>query len=113
MAWALAREMTSQSGKPGVGYSARLVLPTSSSRSGAFTRMVACARDGLAVPLYVGNRWSPRHVVLVLPGDEGPDSVLVYDPARGRRYPVTRDDFVGAALDVAGWSSPWVVVTPG
>ena len=93
-------------------YSARLVLPTASSRSSAFDRLVAFARDGLAVPLYVGNRWSPRHVVLVLPGDEGPDSVLIYDPARGRRYPIRRTAFVGADLDVAGWSTPWVVVSP-
>jgi hypothetical protein len=104
--------MSSQSGKPGVKYAARLVLPTSSSRSSAFTRLATCARDGIAVPLYVGNRWSPRHVVLVLPGDEGPDAVRIYDPARGRRYPISRDDFVGADLDVAGWSAPWVVVSP-
>ena len=110
--WALAREMTNQAGRKGVRYSARLVLPTSPSRTAAFDRVRALARDAQASPLYVGNRWSPRHVVLVLPGDEGADAVLIYDPAGGRRYPIRRPAFVGADLDVAGWSTPWVVVTP-
>jgi len=113
--WAVAREMTNQAGRKGVPYAARLVLPTSSARSAAFDRLVDLARDGLASPLYVGNRWSPRHVVLVLPGDEGDegdDAVLIYDPASGRRYPIARAAFVGADLDVAGWSTPWVLVAP-
>jgi hypothetical protein len=110
--WAVAREMTHQAGRKGVQYAARPLLPTASSRTAAFDRLAALARDGLASPLYVGNRWSPRHVVLVLPTDQGDDAVLIYDPASGRRYPVGRAGFVGADLDVAGWSTPWVVVTP-
>jgi hypothetical protein len=110
--WALAREMTNQAGRKGTTYVARPVLPTASSRGTAFDRLVALAAQGVAVPLYVGNRWSPRHVVLVLPQDEGSDAVLLYDPASGRRYRIGRDAFVGAHLDVAGWSTPWLVVTP-
>jgi hypothetical protein len=110
--WAVAREMTHQAGRKGVRYAARPVLPTGSARTAAFDRLASLAAEGLATPLYVGNAWSPRHVVLVLSTEAGRDEVLIYDPARGRRYPITRDDFVGARLDVAGWSTPWVVVTP-
>ena len=110
--WAVAREMTNRTGRKGVRYTARPVLPTSASRGAAFDRLVTLAREGLATPLYVGNRWSPRHVVLVLPADEGDDAVLIYDPASGRRYPIGRAAFVRADLDVAGWSTPWVVVAP-
>jgi hypothetical protein len=48
----------------------------------------------------------------VLPGDEADDAALIYDPASGRRYPIARAAFVGADLDVAGWSTPWVLVAP-
>jgi hypothetical protein len=64
--------------------------------------------------LFVGNRWSPRHVVLVLPdGDTKPGAVRIYDPASGRRYPIGSSDFAAARLDVAGWQVPWVTVSSG
>lgn len=108
--WALAREMSHQSGERGTTYVARLILPN--QRSSAFDRIAGLAAAGRALPLYVGNRWSPRHVVLVLPGSEGDGRVRIYDPASGRRYPITADDFAKGELDVAGWKVPWVIVVP-
>jgi hypothetical protein len=109
--WALAREMTLRAGVPGKKYAAQPIPPAGRSRT--FDRLASQARQGYALPLYVGNRWSPRHVVLVLPTDEtSVDEVPIYDPASGRRYMIEADDFAAAHLDVAGWEVPWVVVVP-
>ncbi len=104
--WALATEL----GRAGTPYAVRPILPN--RRASAFGVIAALAAAGHAVPLYVGNRWSPRHVVLVLPGEAGPERVRIYDPASGRRYPVSAADFTAGRLDVAGWRTPWVAVVP-
>jgi hypothetical protein len=109
--WALAREMTNEAGEKGTRYTARPILP--GRRSRVFRQLASSARAGHAVPLYVGNRWSPRHVVLVLPlGPDTTSGVVIYDPASGRRYPIEERDFTAGQLDVAGWQVPWVVVVP-
>ena len=52
------------------------------------------------VPIYLGNRWSPRHVVLALSSTDGePD---VYDPARGVLAPVS----------TCSWKTRWFTVLP-
>ena len=105
--WALAAEM----GRTGTPYAVKPILPN--QRASTFRSVAALAAAGRAVPLYVGNRWSPRHVVLVLPDAAATDQqVRIYDPASGQRYPVSEADFVAARLDVAGWRVPWVVVVP-
>jgi hypothetical protein len=117
--WALAREMTLGAGERGTRYVVHVILPT--RRAVLFERVVLLAGAGHCVPLYVGNRWCPRHVVLVLPADTSaehrvgvPDGarVDVYDPARGRCYPIDRAAFVAARLDAAGWRVPWLAVLP-
>lgn len=106
--WALAREMSLRCGGR---HRAQPILP--GQRSRVFERLASQARAGHASPLYVGNRWSPRHVVLVLPATELPsNSVLVYDPASGRRYPIEAGEFSRGTLDVAGWHLPWAAVLP-
>lgn len=62
------------------------------------------------VALFVGDRWSPRHVVLALDPDE--DGFRAYDPASGRLRPVTREAFVGRRLPFGRWHRPWFVVRP-
>lgn len=52
------------------------------------------------VPVYLGNRWLPRHVVLVLGEHRG--EPLAYDPARG----------VLAPLSTSRWQQPWFAVLP-
>ena len=111
--WALAREMTHRAGRRGTTYVALPILPN--GRVSAISRLAALSADGEATPLYVGSTWTPRHVVLVLPGetdDAGQDALRIYDPANGRRYPVTAKAFTDATLDVAGWKVPWVMVVP-
>lgn len=109
--WALAREMSTRCGERGRTYDVQPVRP--SRRTATFGRLVELVAADHAVPLYVGNRWSPRHVVLVLPDDDATgDEVRIYDPASGRSYGIEGDDFASGSLRVAGWEIPWVVVAP-
>jgi hypothetical protein len=106
--WSLAREMTTLTGR-----SYRVALIVASQRSRMFNRLTSLALAGTLVPLFVGSRWLPRHVVLVLPWHDLPsDQVVIYDPASGRRYPITAGDFGAGRLDVAGWSVPWAAIMP-
>jgi hypothetical protein len=52
------------------------------------------------VPIYVGSRWLPRHVVLALGERDG--EPMVYDPARG----------VLAPLSTSSWKHTWCAVLP-
>jgi hypothetical protein len=101
----VARQLTSDTGTT---YVARLVLRH--QRAGAFDRISAAVAAGRPVPVFVGNRFSARHVVLAI--GTAPHGLMVYDPARGRNSPITRDDFVHARLGLAGWRVPWFVVVP-
>ena len=99
--WAVARQL---SGSTGTSWRAQAITPW--ARSGAL-KEVRSAAARRPVPVYVGNRWLPRHVVLVLDAD-----LRVYEPASGRVVTVTGSDFTGASLDLAGWSTPWFSVLP-
>jgi hypothetical protein len=101
----VARQLTSDTGTT---YDARLVLRH--QRAGAFDRVSAAVATGHTVPVFVGNRLSARHVVLAI--GTAPHGLLIYDPARGRNSPITRDDFVHARLALSGWRVPWFVVVP-
>ena len=77
----------------------------------AFAGLVTLVADGQPALLYVGDRWLPRHVTLVLPGD-GRSRVEVYEPATGLVRPVRRPDLTGARLRLGGWDQPWFLVRP-
>jgi hypothetical protein len=100
--WAVARQISATSGTT---YDVATVNPM--GRRGSLGKIVDAASFGHVVPLYVGNRWSPRHVVLVLTPE-----LEVYEPASGRRVQITEKGFVDAKLDLAGWDKPWVSVLP-
>lgn len=108
--WALAQELTVTGGTSPPGTRHR-VHPVSPRRRGeAYDDVVAAVARGHAVPLYVGNRSLPRHVVLVVGGDDA--ALTAYDPASGGRTTMTRDAFEGGELRVSGWSEPWFAVVP-
>ena len=77
----------------------------------AFDTLVDVVAEGEPALLYVGNALSPRHVVLVLPGD-GDRMLDVYDPATGRVDHLRRDTVVERRLGLSGWDVPWVAVRP-
>jgi hypothetical protein len=72
--------------------------------------VVSGVRAGHPVPVYVGSRMLPRHVVLALEGDS--DAVEVYDPARGTPRTVARAAFEHGEMSIGSWDQPWFVVSP-
>lgn len=112
--WALAQELGATGGTtpPGTGHRVRTVSPR--RRGEAYDAVARAVADGHAVPLYVGNRLLPRHVVLVVDvaADVDEPWLAAYDPSSGRRVRLPREDFVRGDLRVAGWSEPWFAVLP-
>jgi hypothetical protein len=97
--WALARHL---------GGRVHLVL-LRRRRAAAYDRLVASLRTG-PTPVYVGNRWTPRHVVLAVTATV--DAVACYEPASGRRTRFTREEWLrGRLTGCGGWAVPWAVVT--
>lgn len=64
-----------------------------------FRRAEVIAALPTPVPVYVGSRWLPRHVVLAL-GTTDDDGLRVYDPARGAVVP----------LEAVRWRTAWFAV---
>ncbi len=101
--WAVANELSALSGhriatvnarpRPGIGYD-------------VLVEQVR-ARPAAA---YLGNRWLPRHVVLVVAAAAGGAAVRVFDPARGALVTVPRERWEEHRVAVAGWSHVWFVV---
>jgi hypothetical protein len=102
--WAVAHHLSARTGRR---YRTQTVL----DRAHAYEQVLGAATSGSPVPLYVGNRWLPRHVVLVTgPGDG--DTLRCYDPARGVVVEVTRGAFVNRRLRLSRWTRPWFTILP-
>jgi hypothetical protein len=115
--WAVARQL-SATGRPAPRHA---VVTLRAGRGAVFDRIVAATAAGRPVPVYVGNRWAPRHVALFLGGDPGGgpggspgrvDRLRCYDPASGRVVDVEREAFVRGRLGLSGWDRPWCAVLP-
>ena len=100
--WAVARQMSAVSGTP---YDSSAINPF--NRRSALRKIVDATSFGHVVPLYVGSRWLPRHVVLVMTPE-----LDVYEPSIGRRVRISEDDFVKGKLDLGGWPKAWISVLP-
>lgn len=108
--WAAAEELGAIA-PPGTAYQVHLVDSTSSDdRAEAFAQLVAATDAGDAAALYVGDRTSPRHVVLVYGHGDG--TLDVYEPGAGETRTVTREAFVSGDLQLGGWPVPWAVIAP-
>ena len=110
--WGARTELERGASRLGTRYTVEVLRPDSEGalRSG-YDRLVDVVADGEPGLLYIGNRLSPRHVVLVLPGD-GDRIVDVYDPATGQVRVLRRDEVVQRRLRIAGWDVPWMAVQP-
>lgn len=101
--WAVARQLTGATGTP------HAVRPVRwSDGEAAYDGLVDLARPAA---LYVGSRWLPRHVVLVLEGS--PVRLRIYEPSHGAVVTVGRERFVDQRLALAGWDVRWFSVVPG
>lgn len=100
--WAVAHQLST----PRLRYSWRPTLAGLPAL--AITRAVTAGRP---VPLYVGNLWSPRHVVLVVAADD--DRLRVYDPAEGHTGTLSGADLAQGRLPFGRWSRAWFAVLPG
>jgi hypothetical protein len=76
-------------------------------RNQAFDQLLAAEAPAA---IYVGDRWLPRHVVLVI-GRKG-EALDLYDPGRGVLGSRDRAHFLDGELSLSGWQIPWMVVAP-
>lgn len=90
----------------------RRVAWVRTSPGAGFDRALAAVRAGELVPMYVGSRWLPRHVVLAL-GESASGGLRCYEPSRGHVVDVDRAEVTRRRLRLAGWAYLWCVVTPG
>ncbi|HEY1135813.1 MAG TPA: hypothetical protein VGE77_14660, partial [Nocardioides sp.] len=102
--WALARHLRLVSGRPGSGYA------WVRRRDDFWEHLHAAVTAGHPVPLYVGTRLLPRHVVLVL--EVGDDHLLAYQPASGGTVRVTRGEVNRDEARALGWPRVWGGVLP-
>jgi hypothetical protein len=116
--WAVARQLSATGGSAaaaggGLPRVRHRVVPAWPDRGALVDRVVAATAEGRPVPVYMGNRWAPRHVVLFLGGSAGRgDGLRCYDPARGWVVDVDRRAFVRDRLGLGRWNQPWFAVLP-
>jgi hypothetical protein len=80
-----------------------------SSLVAAYDQLRRCVEPGRPALLYVGDRWLPRHVVLVLPPTGGAD-LDVYEPSVGTVVGLDGEAFTARRLALGGWDLPWAVI---
>ncbi len=100
--WAVARELRLLTGVPYAVHQVRLPR-----RVWTLLQDAAPARPAA---VFVGDRFLPRHVVLVT-GVEG-EQARTYEPASGLDLTVGRQRWEQGDLGLAGWGRPWFVVSP-
>lgn len=101
--WALVREL-------GHGGSPRQVRITARARADLAHAVRTALDDGHSVPWYVGGRWLPRHVVLIIGFRDL--TWLVFDPSRGQVIQVPEASFIAGRLRVGGWRHSWALILP-
>jgi hypothetical protein len=80
------------------------------ARHATYDQLLERVGPGRPALLYVGDRWLPRHVVLVLPPTGDPE-LDVYEPSAGGVVGLGRDEFVARRLALSGWDVPWAVIS--
>lgn len=110
--WGLKHELEHGAARAGTRYRMLSVRAHSQeSLRARYRRLIDLVVEGEPAVLYVGNRWLPRHVTLVLPGDRR-STLHVYEPASGTVLLLDEDAFAQRRLALGGWSVPWILVQP-
>ncbi len=108
--WGARNELEHGAAEPGADYDVGWFRIGGAARlEQAYAALRDRVRDGRPAVLYVGNAWSPRHVVLVMPATKGQE-LDVYEPSIGRVIDLPRAAFVARRLTVGGWAVPWAAV---
>lgn len=102
--WAVARHLRRISGRPGTAYA------WTARRGDFWERLQAAVGAGHPVPLFVGTRLLPRHVVLVL--EVSDDALVAYQPSTGGTVRVTRGQVTRSEAKRLGWPHVWGGVLP-
>ena len=100
--WAVARELRLLTGVPYRVHPARL-----DRRVWPHLRDATPQRPAA---VFVGDRFLPRHVVLVT--GVADDRARTYEPSSGRTIAVSRQRWDHDDLRLAGWDRPWLAVSP-
>ena len=100
--WAVARELRLLTGVPYAVHAVRL-------RRHVWSHLEAVDPQRPAA-VFVGDRFLPRHVVLVTGARA--DRATTYEPASGRTLAVSRERWERDTLGLAGWDRPWLVISP-
>ncbi len=109
--WGAARELENGIADPGTAYRLRWIrYAAEAGLSSAFDRLRATARRGRPALLYIGDRWIPRHVLLVI-GPAG-EQLEIYDPSVDKVITLDRARMSARRLRIAGWDVPWCTVEP-
>ena len=109
--WGARNELEFGAADQGARYSVTTVRPGSVAALGnAYDDLHTRVRAGHPALLYVGNRWLPRHVVLVMPATAGQE-LDVYEPSVGRVVDLPRAAFTQQRLALGGWDVPWLVIS--
>lgn len=108
--WGARSELEYGAAEPGADYDiAWFRLGGAPVLQAAYTSLQQRVRAGRPALLYIGNAWTPRHVVLVMPAT-GDQELDVYEPSAGRVVDLPRRAFVSRQLGIAGWDVPWAAV---
>lgn len=113
--WGVCRELESLGAPPGTRYGTVVVRRASPLRLGRLIDTMA-ARIGPRCPgvLYVGSRWLPRHIALVVPSSSG-SGVAVYDPGGGTVRQLDSwlvGELAGGRAELGGWGFAWLLCLP-
>ncbi|MGL5825800.1 MAG: hypothetical protein ACRCYU_13475 [Nocardioides sp.] len=107
--WALAAQMSGPHGS-GAGGDYHVRPAPLWDRGDVYDEIFVALSDDHTIPMVVGDRWLPRHVVLAIAGTA--DFLRVYDPATGQVQTINRSEFTGAHLPFGRWHRCWATVVP-
>lgn len=110
--WGVRHELEHGASRVGTRYETAVVRHLDAGALRALhARLLELVVDGEPAALYVGDRWLPRHVTLVMPSQHA-GRLTVYDPGAGAVRSISAGAFSSRRLGLSGWQQPWLLVRP-